>query len=333
MAPPSPAVCCIVTNDYAADAACLADHVQESNPGIPVHALVIGDVPAIPRTTLPTNLHWVPWSDLLGEQERDAYVHRYSGFELSCAMRGLFHAHMHAGTSHDRWVMLDGDIAVLSSLSAVWEKLDANEILLTPHSTKPVTLDEVVPHEIGILDHGLYNGGFVAMRRGDEALAASKWLASRLETWCYSGPLRTTNPSLQFLRLFVDQLWLNLIPTYFTNVLVLRDEVFNLGHWNLHQGTLECLDASVTFDGRPVVVAHFSGVDPDFPERVSRHSRLYENRPSQAWADLYRRYDKRRNHWRKAFGPVRYTYEQHVPARPSAMVRRLARVARRWLRD
>lgn len=328
----SPAVCCIVTNNYAADAACLADHVQDSNPDIPVYALVIGDVPAIPRTTLPTNLHWIPWSELLDEQERHAYVTRYSAFQLSCALRGLCHAHMHTATPHDRWVMLDGDMAVLSSLSPVWDQLETNEILLTPHCTKPVPLDQVIPYEVSVLDHGIYNGGFVAMRRGDESLAAAKWLASRLGEWCYQGPLRTTDPGLRFLRLFDDQLWLNLIPIYFDKVFLLRDEVFNLGHWNLYQGTLEYRDSSSTFDGRPVIVAHFSGVDRHCPEKVSRHSRLYEKRPSQAWADLFRQYDRRRSRWLETFGPLRYTYERHLPKEPSRGLRRLARGVRRWLR-
>lgn len=326
MSDPSPAVCCIVTNNYAADAACLADHVLETNPGVPVLALVIGDLPTVPESQLPANLYWVPWSELLGEQERFAYASRYSGFQLSCAMRGLFHSYMHTQAAHDRWLMLDGDMAVLSTLSSVWEKLAVSEMLLTPHTTKPVSVEDVLPHEIAILDHGIFNGGFFAMRRGREALAAATWLASRLEKWCYSGPLRTTNRSFRHLRVHDDQLWLNLIPIYFHNVSILRDEVYNLGHWNLHQGTLEYRDGAATFDGRPVVIAHFSGVDPKCPEKVSRWTNLYDKRPSPAWADLFQRYDRRRSRWRETFGPVRYTYEK-----PASVVRRLARAARRIL--
>lgn len=322
----SPAICCIVTNNYAADAACLADHVLETNPGLPVYGLVIGDLPAVPQSQLPVNLHWVHWSELLSEQDRYAYASRYSGFQLSCATRGLFHTYMHTHSVHDRWLMLDGDMAVLAPLSSVWKRLAASEILLTPHATKPVTVEDVLPHEIAILDHGIFNGGFFAMRRGCQSLAAANWLTSRLEKWCYSGPLRTTNRSFRHLRVHDDQLWLNLIPIYFENVALLRDEVYNLGHWNLHQGSLEFRNGAATFDGRPVVIAHFSGVDPKCPEKVSRWTNLYDKRPSQAWADLFQSYDRRRSRWREMFGPVRYTYEK-----PVGIVRRLARAARRRL--
>lgn len=326
MSDTSPAVCCIVTNDYAADAACLADHVMETNPGVLVYALVIGELPELPQERLPANLRWVAWSELLGEQDRREYVGRYTGFQLSCAMRGLFHEYMHSKTVHDRWLMLDGDMAVLAPLSPVWQTLEAYEIALTPHSTKPVSVEDVLPHEVGILDHGIYNGGFFAMRRGAEALRVATWLASRLQYWCYSGPLRTPNRSLRHLRVHDDQLWLNLVPVYFQNVSLLRDEVFNLGHWNLFQGTLEERDGSATFDGRPVVIAHFSGVDPACPEKVSRWTNLYEKRPSPAWAALFRRYERRRNQWRGIFGPSRYAFEKRV-----SIARRLARAVRRWL--
>ena len=323
----SPAVCCIVTNDYAADAACLADHVAGTNPGVSVHALVIGDVPSLPASALPANLRWLPWTELLGARDRADYVARYSGFELCCAMRGLFHAHMHRQTPHDKWIMLDTDMAVLSSLAPVWAMLDAHELILTPHSTVPVAPELAVPHEVALLNHGLYNGGFLAMRRSVPSATASDWLASRLDTLGHHGPLKTNDRSLRHLRLFVDQLWLNLMPLYFQDVLLLRDEVYNLGHWNLFQGTLQEQDGSATFDGRPVVIAHFSGVDPACPEKVSRWTNLYEKHSSPAWARLFHTYERRRSHWRRVFGPSRYTFEK-----PVSGARRLARAARRWLR-
>jgi glycosyltransferase involved in cell wall biosynthesis len=97
-----------------------------------------------------------------------------------------------------------------------------------------------------------------------------------------------TNAIRQYDGLFVDQLWLNLLPLFFDNVYVSKDEVFNLGHWNLWQGDLSLGSSCNTafFNGKPVSILHFSGLNPlDLPS-VSRYSTLYLEKPNQAWALL-----------------------------------------------
>lgn len=300
-------VSCIVTNNYTADALALAESIADTNRGVIVYVLVVGDLPDTVTRIAASNIRWIALSEILAPDEFSYFIKSYTPFEISCALRGRMHLWMHKNCETHYWVMLDSDMQVLETLEPVRNLLNSADVILTSHSRMPVAMDQVLAHEINLLNHGLYNGGFLAMRKSANARNVAKWFASRLDVYGYAGFIRS-DKRYKDLKLFVDQIWLNLIPLYFDKVVISNDETLNLGHWNLFQGSLTNKNGKYFFDNRSVVIAHFSSVPADNPSLVSNHSTLYSISQNDVWADMFIDYHQRLDRYRKLVGPVQYSY-------------------------
>jgi hypothetical protein len=286
------AITSIITSNYIAQALTLYSYIKESNPDTHFLVLVIGEPDILPQE-LPPGPEWIYWSAIYDQETRLHLASEYAPFELSCVARGRFHHYLATQRSFDKWIMLDTDIGVLAKLDPIWQALDSASIVLTAHANKPVGIQEVVPHEAGILQCGLFNGGVVGMKRSEHAKHSSQWLSERLEAYGHAHAHRqgTELPKCHDFE-FVDQIWLNLFYLYFrAETTILDQEIYNLGHWNLHQGDLEYRDEVAYFNGEKVLIAHFSGLPSrDKLAQVSKHSKLYIESKSAAWAALATQY-------------------------------------------
>jgi hypothetical protein len=100
---------------------------------------------------------------------------------------------------------------------------------------------------------------------------------------------------------------------------ILNQEIFNLGHWNLHQGELELRDGFAYFNGERVVMAHFSGLPPkEKLEFVSCHSKLYNENQSQPWAMMAKDYLKRLESANTSSPSIPYSYTNIQPSSANA---------------
>jgi len=255
------AITSIITGNYVPQALTLYSYIKESNPGARYLVMIIGEPDCMPKE-LPEGPEWIYWDAIYTKEERLRLASEYLPFELACVTRGRFHQYLATKRDFDKWIMLDSDIGILSELDPVWQALDSSCIVLTPHATRPVNIEHVIPHEKNILRSGLFNGGVVAMKRSATAEQASYWLSERLEAHghAYTHRKGTGLPNFHEFE-FVDQIWLNLLYMYFqSDTAILSDETCNLGHWNLHQGELELRENKAYFNGRKVVIAHFSGL-------------------------------------------------------------------------
>jgi SAM-dependent methyltransferase len=253
------------------------------------------------------------WDELVEESARVKLATEYLPFELACVMRGRFHRYLASQPGLEKWAVIDTDIGVLASLDPLFDALDRGPIALTLHSTKPIHSDRIVPQESNLLELGLYNGGVVAMRHSEEAVCISQWLTERLELYgrCHRSRQWQGLESQSFE--YVDQIWLNLIPVYHPNTVIIRDEVLNLGHWNLYQGELSIKDDRALFDGKPVVMIHFSGLPKDRLDFVAAHDSIYREKPCQAWAELASEYLRRSNLSKAEHFPFPYCYPDIKP--------------------
>ena len=152
-----------------------------------------------------------------------------------------------------RLMYLDSDIVVLcrfwSDLEATWA---SHSILLTPHLN-------TLPTEIGfnsqrsLVQHGAYNGGFMAVKRGPETEQFMNCWAHMLDNGCTVDPMNN---------IYVDQRWLDLLAASSATVGALRDPGLNVAYWNLHERPLTRTENGIwKADGKPVKFFHFSGFD------------------------------------------------------------------------
>ena len=95
--------------------------------------------------------------------------------------------------------------------------------------------------------------------------------------------------------MFVDQSWIDLVPGLFPNVCVLRHPGYNVAYWNMAQRPLQVsVSGAITVLGQPLVFAHFSGLSPLEPHRVSKYqNRFTLSNIGQALADLIQDYCER----------------------------------------
>jgi hypothetical protein len=117
------------------------------------------------------------------------------------------------------------------------------------------------------------------LRQGKDADRLLDWLRPRLARLCFRS----------HREVFVDQLWLNLVPGLFAGVAVNRHEGTNVGYWNLHERPLtRDAEGIVEVRGQRLNSVHFSRWDPHRPEVASiDHPRIHGG---EVWRDIAREY-------------------------------------------
>ena len=154
---------------------------------------------------------------------------------------------------------LDPDIEVFASLAPLEALAHEHGIVLTPHSTTPLPRDGLIPSELTIRQAGVFNLGFIAVSR--DARPFLSWWEERLRRECRIAPSEG---------LFVDQRWVDFVPSYFEHTVV-TDEGYNVAYWNLFERELKRGADGYEVNGRPLRFYHYSGFDPLTPYALSKH--------------------------------------------------------------
>jgi hypothetical protein len=245
-----PAFATIITKNYLAHARTLFESLRRYH-AAEVYVLFADDIEgfvnpaAEPFTTLTV-------SDVL-PQSFDAMKFYYKPFEFCNALRPFLHRYLLTRTELDSWIYLDADILVTHALDRVFAEFETGAILLSPHVLRPVPSSLKQPGETGLLKFGVFNSGFLGLRRSVQAETFLDWFQDRLVTHCFDLERDV----------FVDQLWLNLVPVFFDQSVVLRHDGLNVGYWNLHERTLRRRGNGVYLaNGQPLLVVHFSRWSP-----------------------------------------------------------------------
>ena len=159
-------------------------------------------------------------------------------------------------------IYLDGDVRVYAPLDTLSDLLEECPLVLTPHLLQPLPDDGRVPDERSILMAGTFNAGVIAARTSPQTSAILDWWAAHLRTESRLDAARG---------LVYDQRWLDLLPSLFPSVGVCHDPGVNVGYWRLSSSELARDGDAVLLDGLPLRCFHFTGFDPQHPERLSRY--------------------------------------------------------------
>ena len=307
----------ICTQSYLAYAAVLAESLAQHHGGLRL-AVLVTDADASTKLAfdadliLPTDL---PLGDP-DEYHRMATI--YDVVELATALKPWVFQYF-LDRSGEPVVYLDPDIQVFAPLHDIGELAAKHGIVLNPHTTQPLPRDGKMPSERELLIAGTYNLGFLAV--GPAGRPFLDWWAERLRRDC----LNAVEDGL-----FVDQRWIDLVPSYFDHA-VLRDPGCNVAYWNLPTRRVEQNGSGYLVDGVPLRFFHFSGFSPDTPHLLSKHQmgepriRL-EDHP--ALASLCREYAQLlRRHGYARYSRIPYRYDM------TATGMRLTRSLRRIYRD
>lgn len=197
---------------------------------------------------------------------------RYDIMEFNTAVKPFMIEWLFNNTDLDIVVYLDPDIQIFSRFDVLEsEFINGASAVLTPHITQPVE-DGLNPNDYHMLQAGVFNLGFAAFRRCDEAIRFVRWWGRRLKTQCASDFSKN---------LFTDQRWCDLAPCFLDQLKVLKNPGFNVAYWNLAQRKIKLNEAGHWMvNDQPLAFFHFSGVSADQRTLVSKHQNRFK------WDDI-----------------------------------------------
>ncbi len=204
--------------------------------------------------------------DKINIADFDEMCDRYDITELNTAVKPFyfdFFLNNHSEASNI--IYFDPDIIIFEALTQLQLNLEKYNIVVTPHITTSYN-DTLWQSEEDIINTGIFNFGFVAIKRSDEAKKMVKWWCEKLKFEC---KIDLCNG------LFVDQHWAEFFPVYFNNVLIDKDLGNNVAYWNLHERFCYRLDGKWYINKNiPLIFFHYSGYLIAKPDDVSK----YQNR-------------------------------------------------------
>ncbi|MCR9063071.1 MAG: glycosyl transferase [Cytophagales bacterium] len=287
----------ICSNNYLSQAKALADSVKQTNPDVTFYIGLADKFENIPAEYAKTfsGCQIIEVQDITIENFH--WMHdNYDIIELNTAVKPFYFTHLFGKHPEaDHFIYLDPDILVYQPLSVITQKLASHNIILTPHLTEPITDDHhtYFTHEHDMLNHGVFNLGFVAINNSSESKRFIDWWQERLKDQCKHDLCNG---------LFVDQLWCNLVPSYFEGVLVEKHAGMNMAYWNLQERTISLKNEDYYVnENYPLVFFHFSTFNPDLEDNIATKQNRYKLSDRPDLKPLYADYESKvvANHFRE----------------------------------
>lgn len=127
-------------------------------------------------------------------------------------------------------VYLDPDTVVMSPLEGLTRELSDADIVLTPHQLIAADLDwQIRENEVASLKYGIFNFGCLGVKDSASGRDFIEWWGRRLQRLGHDDPNLGT---------FTDQKWGNLIPIFFPEASICRDQGINVASWNLSERSI-----------------------------------------------------------------------------------------------
>lgn len=259
--------------NYLAQAHTLGDSLKKHNPHI---QFIIGlvdklDTKDIDKTKLPD--YPLLELDKINIADLNSMCERYDITELNTAVKPYYLDYfLKNNPEATNIIYFDPDIIVFDQLKHLEENLEKYDIVVTPHTTTPYN-DDKWQNEEDIVNTGIFNFGFVAIKRSASAQKMVDWWCNKLEKECL---IDLCNG------LFVDQHWADFFPVYFDNVLINKHLGYNVAYWNLHERQCSKKEGQWFInDNTPLQFFHYSGYLISKPNEVSKYQNRisFEERP------------------------------------------------------
>jgi hypothetical protein len=275
----------LCSNNYLAHAKTLCDSIHRHNPDF---TIVIGLVDKksdlidyssfFPAQVIELNEKIIP-----GFEEM---ITRYNIVELNTAVKPFFFQYLiknHPSVDHIYY--FDPDIRVYSKLDFLKEYFSENAILLTPHFFTPIEMDEHHPFENVALNYGIYNLGFLGLKAKDAVVTKFlDWWGKRTFKLGYARPSDG---------LFVDQLWINLVPLFFGSTFIIPHYGCNMAPWNLHERKIKKIENTeqiILENNEALIFYHFSSYNFRKPDQLTKYYDRYSFEKIPILKTLYTSY-------------------------------------------
>ncbi len=176
----------------------------------------------------------------------DRFIYKHAIVEASTAVKGRFLQYIYEHyADEDIFIYLDPDCYVYSDFVELKQALNRKPIVVCPHLLQPGNIDM----ELSSTAHGVYNLGFLAVKRSEEAGKFIDWWAERLHLFCYDDIARG---------IFTDQKWVDLAPCFF-DVEIFKHRGYDFSIWSLLDCGMKKEGGKYYIKGDELRFIHFSG--------------------------------------------------------------------------
>ena len=271
-------ICSIISKNYLAHARTLTDSFLKTNPGGKVFVLLVDNLddkfePEKENFTL-INLNQI------GLENQANFCFKYTILEQNTGVKAHFLKYLLEQYNLKKILYFDPDILFTNSLENIWKLLDKKSIVLTPHLTAPI-LDDKKPSEYDIMRSGKFNLGFIGLANTKTTTKFLEWWIPHLMEEGYSDVEKG---------MFTDQKWIDLVPSLFEDVFIIRHPGYNVAYWNLMQRNVKISNGKITVNEKPMYFFHFSGFSPENAENVSKHQNRFVLKDIKSTRPLFELY-------------------------------------------
>ena len=312
----SSAVCGVISKNYISYTRSMVESFHKYNPGIDVYILVTdtNDGYIKPESG---NFKVISIDELLCD-DLLKMLFIYDALEATCALKPFLMEYILNKYNVSKLLYVDSDMIFTADITEIWKLLDCYSVVLTPHLLDPIQVDDrCIQTELTILRCGTFNMGFLAVANNPDVRAFLAWWKTRLQKYA----------SHDDALLYVDQKWINLVPGYLNNVLILRDPGYNVGYWNLFNRTITMSNGKIFVNGFPLRFFHFSGLNLENLSQITKWQNQYTLKDFPALRPLFEQYREsvlRNGYTETRNWPYAYNYfDNGVPI--SKVIRRIFR--------
>jgi hypothetical protein len=251
-------ICTIVAKNYTSFARTLCDSFLSVQPAGRCHVLFIDRTEGyIDSSKENFNVYHL---DEIGIPDVQELCFKYNVTELATAVKPFFLRYLQSKPEIREIIYLDPDILVLDTLGKLFDLLDTKDVLLTPHLDMDYPEDGRFPDDSHIMKSGMFNLGFIGVRRSGNAERLLDWWAGKMRDKCVIDHGKGY---------FVDQRFIDLAFPLFENIHVEKDTGYNVAYWNLHSRHVEWKEGRWLCNGKPLYFFHFSNYKPEVPSLLS----------------------------------------------------------------
>lgn len=178
---------------------------------------------------------------------------KYNVVEFCTSLKPFIFQHLFNKAKYVNVVYLDPDIYVYQSFDTIFNLVETNSVVVTPHITKPYT-DSSRPNSQDINRVGRYNLGFLGLKIGERSRRLLELWGEELVDNCIVDPDNG---------LFVDQKWFDKVLQYIPDTFIQNNPGWNVAYWNLHYRRVNFRGHKYFVNGVPLIFFHFSGFQPE----------------------------------------------------------------------
>lgn len=224
----------------------------------------------------------------------DKLKFKYNIVEFNTSIKPAFYLYLFS-LGYDNVIYFDPDIECYWKLTALENDLKNHSIVVTPHKLVPVESELLTDN--AILNNGIYNLGFIAVKKDDNSTAFLKWWHERLMDRCYVD---------YKVGLATDQIWVELASTLFDGFYVTKNSGMNVAFWNFNERKLIYKDNQYFInENTPLLFFHFSSLS------VNCKKSLYDtlNNVNSYFESFYKKHiDDVLTYNFEAFSKIKYKY-------------------------